>query len=358
MIQITFDYIGYLYDINAQKRILIIMKKQILLISSLFLLASCGATPAASFGPAETSSVPAESSSTAAPYTLDLNVACPAGAPAVSLYRHLAEPESKLDINADPSVVAGFLTANSGKDIVFLPTNAGLTAITKKKAPYKIAATVTFGNFFLASTGNDENKTLDADDYVVVFQQGGLPDKVFQYVYGDSLTNVHYVNAATDAKACLQKGINESDNNASVDYVFIAEPALTGVKAQKETVNQYADMQEEFAKKSGGLGITQASIFVADSADKTKVNTFLSSIEEDIKAFLADPAVSDPFVEAVSEAKVQQKWTVPSAMVKKVTKSGNRMGLGFKKASESKAAIANWMKLFGINELSEEVYYQ
>ena len=146
-------------------------------------------------------------------YELDLKIACPSGAPAVALYKHLKEPEAKLEINASATNVVAYLAPNSSKDIVIAPTNAGITAINKKNAPFKLAATITFGNFYLAATGNDANGKLDPDDYVVAFQQNNVPDKIFRYVYSDvAFTNLHYVDQASDAAACLISGINIADS--------------------------------------------------------------------------------------------------------------------------------------------------
>ena len=290
-------------------------------------------------------------------YALNLKVASPAGAPSVALYRHIKESEDKLEINADPTAVVAYLSANSGKDIVIAPTNAGLSAIAKKGAPFKIAATLTFGNFYLASTGNDENKTLDPDDYVVAFQKNNVPDKIFSYVYSD-LTNVHYVNAATDAAAALISKKNVSDDNADVDYVLMAEPALTNALSKNPDASQYTDIQAEFNKKSGGMDITQASIFVANSAEKTKVDAFLSSIKADVASFLDTPSVIDSFIEGMDASVLQSKFSSPVAAIKKLTSEGNRMGLGYKEASSNKEAVKTFASLFGITDIADEVFYQ
>ena len=275
----------------------------------------------------------------------------------MAFYRHLKASEEQLEINADATAVVAYLSANSSKDIVVAPTNAGLNAIIKKSAPFKIAATLTFGNFFLAATGNDENKTLDANDYVVAFQQNNVPDKIFKYVY-DNLTNVHYVNAASDAAACLISGKNTADDNASVDYVLMAEPALTNALAKNQNASEYANIQTEFAKKSGGMEITQASIFVANSAAKDQVDLFLSSIEEDVSSFLENPSVIDSYVEGIDENLIKPKFSAPVASLKAQTSNGNRMGLNFKAAKTNKDAIKNFASLFAITDIADEVFYQ
>ena len=150
--------------------------------------------------------------SPASEYELDLKVVSPSGAPAVALYKFLGEPEEKIEINSVASNVVAYLSPNSTKDIVIAPTNAGITAINKKNAPFKIAATITFGNFYLAATGNDANGQLDPDDYVVAFQKDNVPDKIFKYVYADvNFTNLHYVDQASDAATCLITGLNITD---------------------------------------------------------------------------------------------------------------------------------------------------
>ena len=102
---------------------------------------------------------------------ITLSIACPSGAPALSLWNMYSQ--SNVEINASANNVIAYLSADSNKDIVIAPTNA-LVAVMKKNVPFKIAATITFGNFYIASTGNDDNGKMDKDDYVVLFQQNQI----------------------------------------------------------------------------------------------------------------------------------------------------------------------------------------
>lgn len=333
------------------------MKLKVLFTLSLasIALASCGSQPASS---SEVSS-PASSSSSAPKRELGLNVACPAGAPAVSLYRYFEAPTAAgktLEVNADPANVVAYLTEGSGKDIVICPTNAGLSAITKKNAPYKIAATLTFGNFYLASTGNDANLTLDNDDYVVAFQQNNVPDKIFKYCYPD-LNNVHYVAAASDAAKVIITGKNEADDNKAADYVLIAEPALTNALSKNEKASEYASLQTVFSEKSGGKPISQASLFVSNTADKYAVADFLDEIKESVETFLTNPEEINDYLSSFTTEEVQAKFSAPVTALIAMTKRGNRMGLGFKYASENKGGIETFSALWGI-EVNEEAYYK
>ena len=287
---------------------------------------------------------------------ISLNIACPSGAPAVALYNMYKN--ANVEINADANNVIGYLSTDSNKDIVIAPTNA-LVAVVKKNAPFKIAATVTFGNFYIASTGNDDNGTMDKSDYVVLFQQNGLPDKIFKYVYGTDFDNLHYVTAASDANKCLISGINASDNNNIVDYVLVPQPALTTGLSKNANASLYADVQSDYKIKSNGLEITQASIFVRDSADKTQVNAFLNQIEEDIKNLLKKPSLIEDALKGLEDEQAQAKFGANATMLKTVL-SNNSLGLGFKYALTNKASIDNFLISlnFSNEETSENVYYQ
>lgn len=287
---------------------------------------------------------------------IKLNIASPSGAPALALWDMFTQ--SNVEINSSANNVIGYLSEDSNKDIVIAPTNA-LMSVIKKNAPYKIAATVTFGNFYIASTGNDDNETMDKDDYVVVFQQNGLPDKIFQYVYGNDFTNLHYVDAVTNAKACLDSGINIADNNAKVDYVMMAQPALAGTLATNQNVKQYADVQADYKEVSGGKEMTQASIFVRDSADKTEVNRFLSKVEKDVKDLLANPEIIKEATSQLEDEQVKLKFGAASTMLVKVLRD-NSLGLGYKEALTNKSAIDTFLMSlnFTNEETSQNVYYQ
>ena len=131
---------------------------------------------------------------------IDIKVACPAGAPATSLYNHLNETEN-IEIAAADTVLA-YLSNNSNKDVVIAPTNAGLAAINRG-AEFKIAATITFGNFFIVSTGHDKNGTMDKGDKVLAFQENGVAGKMFNYIYGDRELNITYVADVNEAKSII-----------------------------------------------------------------------------------------------------------------------------------------------------------
>ena len=284
---------------------------------------------------------------------IKLTVAAPIGAPAVALYTRLFS--EKTEVNT-ASNVQTWLSSGT-YDVVIAPTNAGATFISKKNAPYKLAATLTFGNFFIGATGNDKDKVMDKDDYVVVFQQNSIPDKLFQYIYGTDY-NVHYVADNTASVRALMSGKNEADNNADVDYVLIAEPGLHNVMKQKQNVSVYADLQEDYKAKAHG-DLTQASVFINNNVSKKDADVFLKELKEDVNNLLNKPEkMIDKYLGSYSDLQVSAKLNVDQALLKEVLPD-NLLGLGYKEAYSNKSAIDAFLVNLELgNETSEEIYYK
>lgn len=286
----------------------------------------------------------------AAPYEHNLTIITPTGAPSLAFYNYVKD--ANFETNNDASNIVPMMVKGQ-KDIVVLPTNVGVNAIVNKKVDYKIAATITFGNLFVASTGNDDNGQLDKDDYIVLFQQGSVPDLVFHGVFGKEYDDsIHYVSNAKAASQCLMTGKNIESENEPVDYVLIAEPAFTTVKGKNEKVKEYANIQTLYKEKFNSE-IFQASVFVKSGVDAT---SFLSSLEGDIKAALNN---GDVLAEKLAQAdNAEAVFGVNPQVAANVTKNGNGMGLGFKLAKDNKEGIDKFLKVFNIDATSEEIYYK
>lgn len=293
-------------------------------------------------------------------YQLNLSVASPSGAPSVCLYKYVKD-ESKVEIRSpeEASAVAAYMVSGQ-KDVIILPTNAGVMNIVKQNVNYKIAANITFGNLFVCATGNDDNGVMDGDDYVLLIQQGNVPDKLFQYCYGDlNLSNVHYLAQASNSRQVVVSGKNSEDNDALVDYVLVAEPVFSAAKSQNPNATQYASLQEVYKQKSGNKEITQASVFIKNTVSKDDADAFLSALEKDINDFVTNPSVMDDYVKDFDNLQFAAKFGVPNAnLLKTLTTNGNRMGVGFKKAKDNKANIDQFLTMWpAIGATSEEIYY-
>lgn len=285
-----------------------------------------------------------------------LSIITPTGAPALAFYNYAGLPN--FETNSVPTNIVGIMAAGQ-KDVAVLPTNAGIQAIKGKNAPYQIAATITFGNFYIASMGNDADNEMNAGDKILLFQKGNVPDKIFHYVYGDAFdSSIYYVNAVSDAAAALISGsFTDAESGESVvpNYVMVAEPVLTNVLSKKENVQVYADVQAKYKEKSGNKELFQASVFVKNTLEKELVTSFLSSLKDDIEGAIADPSKLSAGM--AKENAAQEVFGVAPQMAENVLKKNNGMGLGFKYAKENKDAIETFLALFDIKNLDEKIYF-
>ena len=281
----------------------------------------------------------------------DLRFVVPTGAPAIAMSA-FAEIKG-FETVTDPSTIVPMM-ATEQIDVAVLPTNVGVTAINAKKVPYKLLCTITFGNLYVASTGKDDNSVMDADDYIVSFQQGAVPDKIFHYVYGTEFDSaLHYVSGAADAAKCLKTGKNLADESKQVDYVLLAEPALTKVLETTPTASVYADLQALYKEKSEGLILTQASVFVRSALEEKVVKgAIYKTIEESVNQMIKKSSNITSYMEKVDDPAtifgVEPEYAV------KTMDAGNKMGIGCKLAFEIKDDINKFLTIFGVSEIADE----
>ena len=282
--------------------------------------------------------------------SLNLKIAAPAGAPAVSLFAHLGE--NNVEINAADKV-QGYMSDASDKDIVILPTNYGVNMITNKNVSFKLAATITFGNFYLLSTGLDDNNTLDEGDKVLAFQQNGVGGKLFNYVYGDKNLDVTY---ALDA-ASVKDAILLADETFDYDYALLAQPVVNVVLGKKTGYSIYANVQEDYKTKTGGKEITQASIFVKNNADISKAKEDLNTIKNDVEQLLDNTQNIIDQTSSLEVERVSGKLNGAPTAIKALLDNNNQLGIGFKYALENKANVDAFLSTLGMGETSEEIYF-
>lgn len=315
------------------------MKKHILLIPIAMMLIGCdGGNPSG------------QSTSTSRPERPNLKMITPTGAPAVGFYNFVDNPNfvtNSVPANIIPSM------KNGEKDVVVLPTNVGINAIVKQSAPFKIAATITFGNIYIAKTGNGDDGIMDKDDSIALLQKDNIPGLLFRSVYGNELYEAGFNVDASEAKYCLDNG--QTLNKKSVDYVLIAEPALTLSKGANVSSFEYANIQDEYFKKYN-LEIFQASVFVNNNTSKSEIDAFLQNLEVDINEGITNPNLIKTGMN--KKEKPQVFFGTSPDSVYSATQNGNRLGLGFKLAKDNKAGIDKFLSLFNIDATTEEIYYK
>lgn len=286
-----------------------------------------------------------------------LKILAPTGGPAVALYNFGLNENFETTSNPAQGLIPMFKTNNY--DVIIAPTQGGLTQIVKQQANYKIAATITFGNFYLVATGKDDNETLDRGDSVLIFQENDVPGKVFNYVYGDLGLDVTAVAAVSDTKLVIENGgvlkIDETTTK-EFDYIYTAQPVVAVTNS-----SVFANVQDAFKEKSSGKSITQASIFVNNNANRSKVDALLAKIKNDIEAGLQDQTLIRNAINLVGSTQLQQaKFGVPAFYAAMITGENNGFSLGYKNAKDIKDEIQSFVNLLTNNtlgELSEEVFY-
>lgn len=290
-----------------------------------------------------------------------LSIVVPSGAPSLAFYNELNNDNF---YTGDASSILPQMKGESGPDIVVIDTVNGIKAISAG-AQYKLAANITFGNFFIAATGNDENDVMEDGDYIVLFSQGATPDLVFHYIYGNSFdSNIHYVQAVSDASACLIKGINISDDERTidedpyVDYVMIAEPALSLALSKNENASIYANIQDEYYSINGNNTMVQASVFVSNRLTDVEVESYLKKLSSDIETLLSSPDVFSSATSELADEEIKDIFGIANASLAGKVLKNNSIGLGYKKAYDNSKAIDSFISLFGLKETNEEIYFK
>ncbi|MCR4632843.1 MAG: hypothetical protein K5648_01810 [Erysipelotrichaceae bacterium] len=330
------------------------MKKLLLVLSILLLLCGCAA------GKQDVAEVKEEepAKEEAAVDLSALTIVTPKGAPVLAFYDQIENPNYSR-VTAD--AISALWTGDTSPDILVVDLTSGINAI-KNGAGYKLGAIITFGNFYLASTGNDENDTMDADDKIVLFgNENMLPNKLWHYLYGEDYdASLLYAADAQQAAAALAGG-NFSDGTA-VDYVFLAQPALFASLSKNEKAKVFADIQEEYKNKSS-LDMIQAAVFIKDSVDANTGAAFLDQLSASIASAIADPELVQSGLGHYSgDEAVSQYGFNPNVVVnvfkQKNALGNNAMGLGFARAIDIKADIDAFLSIFGIDATGEEIYFQ
>lgn len=278
-----------------------------------------------------------------------LSILTPTGAPAVAFASFLNDSNFKV-LDEPKNIIAQMV--NENVDIAVLPTNVGVQQLTKG-LKYKLASTITFGNLFICSTGLDEDDVMGDDDYIVSFQENAVPDKIFKSVY--DVTVDYYATNAQEAAKCL-KLKKDLVNNKDVDYVLMAEPAVSKQESLGTEFSIYANLQEEYKDKYDNQQIFQASIFVRDSLTHEQVDPYLGRVKSYVLSLKSNPSL----LESAKQLDPNAETTlgIDIAATVSAIKKDNAIGIGYEVAYEHKAEIDTFLKIFGMPETNEEIYFK
>lgn len=270
------------------------------------------------------------------PDTLNHKFISPAGAPSLALYT-LYEDSEHYVTNSTPTLVRDELVADEYNYVIF-DSISGLRFIKQNNANFKLYSLITGGNFFLAGINKNENSIPSADDYIVSFGEGLIPDLAYDYLYPNAPVDA-YVNATSDAAAVLMNGTYQGNE---VDYVFIAEPSLYGAMNNQTAttygqVNIISNIKKEFEEKTGLPGIPQAGLFVryegfydtyADEIDE-----YLKFIDTNIVTATEHPEDVVTYLNQFDQTLVRARFGYNAAQVNAL-QSGGKNSFGLVKPDE------------------------
>ena len=148
---------------------------------------------------------------------------------------------------------------------------------------------------------------------------------------------------------------------STVDYVFIAQPALYTILNNKDAktygkASVHINIQDEYFRKSGN-NVVQASIFVNSNSDRNQLKSFLKGLENDIYNVLENPKLIQSNLNIEDKA-INDKYGVNFNACMSLLNDNNAIGLGYKKAIENKDNIDKFIGLFNIGETNEEIYFK
>jgi NitT/TauT family transport system substrate-binding protein len=199
----------------------------------------------------------------------------PYGSPSLATLYVQINDHYKVDvvIGAQP-LVAAFSAKTH--DVIIAPTQLG-AKFYHSNANYKLAATLVWGNFYLASL-SDPLTSIEslAGKHIVVFGQNQTSDIILNFILShyNIESNLTYVDSVSATTAIL---LTRDDS-----IVMIAEPSLSLVKASKDELH-ILDLQAEYEKIEGTASFPQASIFIKDNLAEHLKRRLL----DDIKISLA-----------------------------------------------------------------------
>ncbi len=229
--------------------------------------------------------------------TLDIIV--PAGSPSLAqAYFQHEKPETD-DVKYNINVVSGpepldAAFGSESHDVIFAPTNRGARLINSGDVPYKFAAAITWGNFYLVS-GQPLESMDDLDGKsITAFGRNSTPDIILQSLLGeydfDNAPDIQYVSSVQVALGELKAD--------SEKIVLLAEPVLSVGQMDMDNLH-ILDLQDEWKTFTGKDSYPQAGIFVKDSLSKDIVETYLAHIKESVQMANEDPELVAEYAEAL-----------------------------------------------------------
>ena len=257
-----------------------------------------------------------------------VKILCPTGAPSlafVSEYENIMENGQIDFVDGTDMLIAEFSKADSDYDIIVAPINLGAKLIEKGQTSYKLNGVITWGNLYLVGTSDD---ALNNAKEIALFGEGAVPQKVFNTVNTNNELKQTYYQSATLVQQQLLSG--------QVQVGMLAEPLATATIAKAKQQNLELKVVKDLQSAYGEEGYPQAAIF-------TKGDKDLSGLLKGIEEFTSNGYEG---LQTYLETITTEKLGLPGVEI--VVKSIERQNVRYKKASDCKDEIKDFLKLFNI----------
>lgn len=264
------------------------------------------------------------------PAEAPIKVLVPNGAPALAQtaieYGESRKETSDFDIElvfgADLLATA---FATESHEIIFAPTNLGARLFTAAGASYRLAATVTWGNLFIASKQPlDGLESLDGKK-ITVFGENATPDIVFRSLLGEvtftEAPQINYVDAVDMAASEL-----ETDPDS---IVMLAEPAMSVVEMRTDETLNVIDLQAAWQTYFDQDSYPQAGVFIHKDLSDDIVADYLERLQESIALIYTDLETVLSYAETLD-------YPFPTPVLREATPRSN---IRYVDAADSKNAL-------------------
>lgn len=234
-------------------------------------------------------------------------VYAPDGAPALALANAVNEDDDRYDfrIVASNAITAQVQGEEPAADFCILPVNVAAKLLGKGET-YQMLGTVTNGNMYLLTTGDNPGITTDSLSTLVgktvgVVQLNNVPGLTFQAVL--SRNDIDYQILGNDVEAASDKVNLHAFADASTvtpasgcDYYLCPEPAATGkINGTASSANPFKLAGSLQTLYDGENGYPQAVLVAKTSVieeAKSVVDTFITYMEGSAD-FLASASAAD-----------------------------------------------------------------
>ena len=259
---------------------------------------------------------------------IDLKIIAPYGTPALAqVYIEHYRPDIEganyeIDLVSGADLLVVAFTSES-HDIIFAPTNVGARLIDSG-IPYVFAATVNWGNSYLASKTPIESLSDLEGKEVVAFGQNATPDIVLRTLIDNySFENPPTIRYVDSVQSALVELVQDNTR-----IVLLAEPVLSVGQKQLGELN-IIDLQDAWEDLSGVGSYPQAGVFIHERVPNHIIDAYLAKLEEGLTYLENNP-------ELIAQYAVDLDYPFPKDVLVNAIPRGN---IRFGSALESKEAL-------------------